>query len=383
LLLSFFVFSNDRFRVGFSPGAAKTFGDFMPIEPAQIALALFELCLFAGGVGLAIWLLGNPGARSRWLATNALPPTPWGLSDFLLSGALILLTGFFFQAIAQLSVGSMIGQATDHQGLALFVYSVANYAGALLAWKAMFPSLRRSWVLKSATPWPEPPAALPWSRALRYGAGCLAIGLPVLSLISLGWNIVIEKLDLPVAPQDVVAIFTSAKSPFVIAGMLLVACVFAPLYEELIFRAGIFRFGRQNPDGVPTLLAVPFFMGASVVCYQVLNPIFAHQPSKWGPEFLLAAIALAGAGVMIFKLSRKSAFIEHRRRAFSILLSGFYFGLLHGNWAGFLPLAILGMGLAIAYEATGSIRVSIIAHGLFNLNTILVLLSGLPEVAKQ
>jgi hypothetical protein len=69
-------------------------------------------------------------------------------------------------------------------------------------------------------------------------------------------------------------------------------------------------------------------------------------------------------------------------RAWALIISGCSFGLLHGNWAGFLPLAILGMGLAIAYEATGSIRVPIIAHALFNLNTILVLLSGLPEAVK-
>jgi membrane protease YdiL (CAAX protease family) len=99
--------------------------------------------------------------------------------------------------------------------------------------------------------------------------------------------------------------------------MLLVACVLAPIYEEQLFRAGLYRFCRQ-------------------------------------------------------RLGRGAA----------LIISGVCFGALHGNWAGFLPLAGLGMGLALAYEATGSIRVPIIAHGLFNLNTVLVLLSGLPELAK-
>ncbi len=73
---------------------------------------------------------------------------------------------------------------------------------------------------------------------------------------------------------------------------------------------------------------------------------------------------------------------ERLGRNAALLISGAAFGALHGNWAGFVPLAVLGMGLAIAYEATGSIRVPIIAHGLFNLNTVLVLLSGLPQLAK-
>jgi membrane protease YdiL (CAAX protease family) len=99
--------------------------------------------------------------------------------------------------------------------------------------------------------------------------------------------------------------------------MLLVACVLAPVYEELLFRAGLYRFCRQR-------------LG----------------------------------------------------RGWALLISGVCFGALHGNWAGFLPLALLGMGLAVAYEATGSIRVAIIAHGLFNLNTVLILLSGLADKMK-
>lgn len=290
----------------------------MPTEPIQLFLAVFELCLFTGGVALAIWLLGSAEARKRWLGTNAVTPASVPFGDFLICAVLIFLTGFAFQALAQLSLGGRIAGAADHQGLALVVYSLANYGGALLAWKIMFPSLRKSWALRSATPWPQPGPVVPWPRALRYAAACLLLALPVLSLVSMGWTFVIEKLDLPVTPQDVIEIFTSTKSPFVIAGMLFIACVGAPIYEELLFRAGLYRFCRA-------------------------------------------------------RLGRTAA----------LLISGCSFGLLHANWAGFLPLAILGMVLALAYEATGSIRVSIIAHGLFNLNTILVLLSGLPEFAKQ
>lgn len=288
----------------------------MPTEPAQIALAVFELCLFTGGVGLGIWLATTPAARARWFGTNALPTAPMAASDLALCAALILLTGFAAQAVAQLWLGAAISESPDREGLALVAYNVANYVGALLAWKVMFPSLRRSWALTSASPWPQS-APLPWPRALRYGAATLLVALPILSVVSLSWNFLIEKLGLPVAPQDVVAMFTATKSPWVITGMLLVACVGAPMYEELLFRAGLYRFCRQRLGRVPALL-----------------------------------------------------------------ISGCCFGALHGNWAGLLPLAVLGMGLAIMYEATGSIRVAIIAHGLFNLNTILALLSGISTVGK-
>ncbi|MEJ1971549.1 MAG: CPBP family intramembrane glutamic endopeptidase [Lacunisphaera sp.] len=114
-------------------------------------------------------------------------------------------------------------------------------------------------------------------------------------------------------PQELIAIFSQTKSAPVIAGMLFVACVLAPLSEETLFRAGLYRAIRQ-------------------------------------------------------KLGRPPA----------MLISALLFGVQHQNWAGFLPLAALGMLLALVYEATGSIRVPVIAHALFNLNTILIVLSGLP-----
>ena len=289
----------------------------MPTEPTQLVLALFELCLLLCGAGLLLWLVFNPAARTRWLGTNALPSAPIAVTDFVLTAALVFLTGFTLQAAAQRWLGPVITHSADHQGLALFAFSVANYAGAFVAWRVIFPSLRRTWVFEPEAPRPAATPALPWAKALGYAAGTLLAALPLLILVSLGWTSLLESLGLPSTPQDVIAIFTRTRSPYVIAGMLLVACVFAPIYEELLFRAGLYRFCRQR-------------LG----------------------------------------------------RSWALVISGVCFGALHGNWAGFLPLAMLGMALALAYEATGSIRVAIIAHGLFNLNTVLILLSGLPDTVR-
>jgi membrane protease YdiL (CAAX protease family) len=50
---------------------------------------------------------------------------------------------------------------------------------------------------------------------------------------------------------------------------------------------------------------------------------------------------------------------------------------MHGNLVAFGPLFALGLVFAIAYERTGRIAVPIIAHGLFNLNTVVLLLAGI------
>jgi membrane protease YdiL (CAAX protease family) len=286
----------------------------MPASPAQNALNAIELTLLLAGAGLVLWLLVNPRLRQRWLGTNALPHWPVTLPEFLFGALLVFAQGFLLQSVVQTAFGSTISGAVDRTGLELFVYGAGFHAG-ILSGCAIFPVLRRRlYADYGGVPpsLPRRPTTLSWLEILRYGAATVIIALPVLTVLSLGWTEALRVLGLPDAPQDLIKIFAETRSPWVIAGMLIVACVFAPLSEELLFRAGLYRFVRQKLGRMPALL-----------------------------------------------------------------ISGICFGLLHGNWAGFLPLAVLGMILALAYEATGSIRVAIVAHGLFNLNTILLVLASL------
>jgi membrane protease YdiL (CAAX protease family) len=287
----------------------------MPTDPLQLTLAVLEYALVFGGAGLVLWLLFNRAQRARWLGTHTLPQMSLSLTEFALGAALIFLTGVAFSALAQLLLGQLLSKAPEHDGLKLFVINVANYGGALVGWRVFFPYVLRTW----QTGPDRPPArstrqTLSWSEATGYGVGTLLVALPIIILLSLVWLEVLRACGLPDEPQDLIALFTQTKSAGVIAGMLLVACVFAPIYEELLFRAGLYRYVRQKMGRTPALL-----------------------------------------------------------------ISGLCFGAMHANWAGLLPLAALGILLALVYEATGSIRVAIIAHGLFNLNTIILLLSGLTQ----
>lgn len=290
----------------------------MPTNPVQIALAAFELTLVFGGAGLLLTILFNPRQRQRWFGTHVLPYWPLTVSEFLGLAALVMLGAFFPSTVVQQLFKGQIAAAADKTGLEVFVYGATFHGGMLIACLA-FPTLRKHFQSNLGT---EPPPlrqvpTLPWSQVLRYAGGTLLVVLPVVALISLGWNVVLRALSLPDAPQDLVRIFAETKSGAVIAGMLLVACVLAPISEELVFRAGLFRYVRQKLGRTPALL-----------------------------------------------------------------VSGLCFGLLHGSWAGSVPLAVLGMILALVYEATGSIRVPILVHALFNLNTIFIVLSGLSEVAS-
>lgn len=58
----------------------------------------------------------------------------------------------------------------------------------------------------------------------------------------------------------------------------------------------------------------------------------------------------------------------------ALLISGVGFSLLHQNMLGFVPLLLLGVVLAYSYELSGNIKVPILLHGIFNLNTVIIIL---------
>lgn len=285
----------------------------MPTEPAQVFLSVLELTLWFAGGGLLLWILFNARHRQRWLGVRTLPQLSLDPGEFALGAVIIFLSGMAGTAAVQFTIGKKLAAAAEHEALKLFLYGLANYAGAYAGWRVVFPYVVRSWQLGDGRPAGRSTrATLTWAEVTGYAMGTVLVAMPLLILVSLGWVSLLRAIGLPDQPQDLIALFAQMKSPWLAAGMLLIACVLAPIYEELAFRAGLYRYARQKIGRLPALL-----------------------------------------------------------------ISGFCFGALHANWAGFLPLAVLGMLLAIVYEATGSIRVVIVAHGLFNLHTILLVFSGI------
>lgn len=286
----------------------------MPTEPVELILTVLEFSLLLVGAILVFRLLGDPAQRSRWLAPRPLPAWPVTLPEFFIFVFLILGTGVLFQLALQALLKDFIAAAADRDGLQVCLNGVGLDGGGLVGW-LLFRSMLKTWPREGdAGRTPVTPASpLPWPKVWRFAGGTLLAATPVLILFNLGWLFVLKKFGLPDEPQDLLAIFTHARSPLVVAALLAVACGLAPLYEELLFRGGLYRFCRQR-------------LG----------------------------------------------------RNWALVISGLLFGAMHQNLASFLPLSIFGGVLALAYEATGSIRVAVVAHGLFNLNTVLILLSGLP-----
>jgi membrane protease YdiL (CAAX protease family) len=289
----------------------------MPTEPVQIFLVCLEFLLLLSGA-ILLGFFAMPAFRERWLKPNRLPS--WAVTpyEFMIFVGIIFITGISLQMFLQLTVGKSIVEATDRAGLEILAYGGGLSGGCILGW-LLFQGMRRRWYAEyGAMPPPDgTPARLTFAQVLRAGGATLLIALPVVTIVSLLWAFFLRRMGIPDDPQPLIAIFSETKSVWVLVGMLVVACVLAPISEELLFRGGLHRFLRQRTG-----------------------------------------------------------------RTIALLASGLLFGAVHGNWAGFLPLAVLGMILAIAYEVTGDIRVPIVTHALFNLNTVIIVLSGLPEITS-
>ena len=158
----------------------------------------------------------------------------------------------------------------------------------------------------------------PFSRpgAVRAGAATFLAALPLLVLTSLGWRALLQALGIPAERQPLVDLFQQADRGPLLGGLIVIAVALAPITEEIVFRAGLFRYVRTRLPRPIALLA---------------------------PALLFAA--------------------------------------LHANLSSFVPLVTLAVIFSLAYERTGTIAVPIIAHGLFNLNTVVLILSGAIELA--
>lgn len=265
----------------------------MPSLAASYALTLEVLLLVVGFV--LLWRLGvSPDARARPLV---LPAWDVSLSDFFLFVWLTIVAGF----IGQYSVGYYSkSHPLDQTHLAII--GTAALHGGMLAGMAIyrFTFGRR-----------QPGPIFAFLSALRTGLATFLVTLPVITGVSLLWQVLLKALGYSPTPQISIELLRQTDSPALRAGLVAAAILIAPISEELLFRAGFFRYMRGR---------VPRWM--------------------------------------------------------ALLLPALLFAALHLDVGSFVPLVALAIVFSLAYERTGNIGTTIVAHALFNLNATLLVLAG-------
>jgi membrane protease YdiL (CAAX protease family) len=107
--------------------------------------------------------------------------------------------------------------------------------------------------------------------------------------------------------------------------------------------------------------------------------IFANAHAPLWLAFLFAFAVIIAP--VTEELVHRGAIFRYARgrlpRWLALLGPAVLFAGLHLNLGSFAPLTALGIVFSLAYERTGDIRVSMIAHGLFNLNTAVLVVAGI------
>lgn len=275
-------------------------------DRATLALAL-EGSLVAAGIIADIALVWahvfGPGSRSG-RGDSRLSAGRWAGSDLLLF-LLFILCGVF----ATLSSAAfLLKKAVLGEDAKLVLGIALNQLGMLLGIVAYHFGRKR---LGSGTQ-PRP------VRALRDGLIVFLASLPVVYVVAFLWRLLMGVIRVPVTNQTALDIFINLRSTGLRIAFSILAIAIAPITEELIFRAGLFRF----------------FLGRFPYWFAVLVP----------------AALFGGAHLLTSPLE---------------------------NLPTLGPLIVLGVIFSVAYERTGRVSTTIVAHALFNLNTVLVVLAGI------
>lgn len=271
----------------------------MPELSTQLALGL-ELTLILAGVVLFWRHWASPTARAANRA-RADVLGKWAINggDFMLFLWLVICVGL----LAQFAVAPLL-RDRDWGDTATIVFTGGAFHLGMLLGALIFLLI----FARRIAPAAPGPARSGW---LGPAVATFVIALPLLLATSLVWQWGLGELGVELERQDLVGMFLKTESIPLLIAMIFLATVLAPLTEEVVFRAGLFRYAR-------------------------------HRIPRWA----------------------------------ALLVPSLLFSALHANLASFAPLTVLGIIFALAYERTGRIAVPIVAHGLFNLNTLMLIFAG-------
>jgi membrane protease YdiL (CAAX protease family) len=153
-------------------------------------------------------------------------------------------------------------------------------------------------------------------------------------------------------PGTAKQVFSSGLATFLIAMPVVFIAGFA--WMGLMKLAGI-PVERQPAVALFTRLKSPFWMAFMVVTAGIVAPITEE---------------------LVFRLGLFRYLRTRVSRWAALLLPAVLFAASHVDLNTFGQLALLGVLFSLAYERTGMIGTAMVAHALFNLNSVFLLLAG-------
>lgn len=211
----------------------------------------------AAGAGILLWLVQL--GRFLWFRKQSQPPpsplpAPLGMTALLLfffGGVVVLGNGAGILALVALRSWAQAGGSTGKALTTMLIYGIQALAGlAVLRW------LRRS---EGQSGWEWLQWGLGW-RSFPMALGGILLSLPLVLLIS--W-VVSHLFPHAGGSNPLLDLVLNSRDRTALVLFILTACLLAPLYEEVVFRATILpTLARSYGAVVGVLLSSLLFAAA-------------------------------------------------------------------------------------------------------------------------
>jgi len=252
-----------------------------PLLWAEVIAGLFLAILSAASLQQLTYIVRRRAEIFQAWGRVTAPPLNW--FDFLLYCSACLFAAWKFPSLLPATA----------VGGAVLLFS-AHQASILQFWNWKFCDLHRYLLVGLRT--------------------YFAILLPFLALTWISFAVFL-KLGYNDTTQPVVKLFLEMHTRSEIIGFLVLACIIAPLWEEIVFRGMLYPFLKHKTGS-----------------------------GRWGPLF-------------------------------SMFFCAGFWSAIHQHPPTFIPLLVLGLVLTAVYETTGQLGYCIGLHSVFNSSTCLVLLA--------
>jgi membrane protease YdiL (CAAX protease family) len=121
-------------------------------------------------------------------------------------------------------------------------------------------------------------------------------------------------------------------------------------------------------------------LGIEIEKQSLVDVFAANKSPGFAAVLILFAVVIAPiTEELVFRRGMFRFARQHLPRWAALLVPSLLFAALHLNLASFVPLVVLGVVFSLAYERTGNIAVTIIAHGIFNLNSVFLIYAGVNQ----
>jgi len=243
-------------------------------SPLPLVVIIVEAgCWLTGLILLWRLIAGHLGPRLA-----ALAPWPVSLEGFFTGALIVAGCAWLLPQIPAALSDEILGPAAHDNDWWVMIqgaaFQLGMLGGALLAGLYLRRQLRRA--TPPADPRALPPAITPpTARPMLAGVVTFLISIPLISSIGLAWKALMDWFGFPTGEQEMIDLFRNADDPALLACMILLAAVIAPITEELIFRAGLFRYLRTRVSRGFALVIPALLFGLLHGNLVALLPIFA------------------------------------------------------------------------------------------------------------